>query len=61
VLLNHIMDRLPELLTADEVLRPEDLELKVHLGHTPVQVAAGFVLGTVVGASVQSFIGGSQM
>jgi acid phosphatase family membrane protein YuiD len=55
------MDRLPELLTADEVLRPEDLELKVHLGHTPVQVAAGFVLGTVVGASVQSFIGGSQM
>lgn len=51
------MDRLPELHTADEVLRPEDLELKVHLGHTPAQVAAGFVVGTIVGASVQTFLG----
>lgn len=56
VILNHIMDRLPELHT-DDVLRPEDLELKIHLGHTPAQVAAGFLVGTVVGTGVQTFLG----
>ena len=50
------MDRLPEL-QADDVLRAEDLELKVHLGHTPAQVAAGFLVGTVVGAGVQAIFG----
>jgi acid phosphatase family membrane protein YuiD len=55
------MDRLPELHTADDMLRPEDLELKVHLGHTPAEVAAGFVVGMVVGASVQSFLDGSLL
>ena len=57
VILNYIMDRVPELHDADTVLHPEDGELKVHLGHTPAQVAAGFVLGTIVGGAVQTWSG----
>lgn len=55
-ILVNIMNRSPELHAADDVLRPGE-QLKVHLGHTPLEVGAGAVLGLVVGFIVQTVLG----
>lgn len=55
-LLNALMnDRQP--IAQEGSLRPSQELLKVHLGHTPLQVAAGGVLGVLVGFIVQSQYG----
>lgn len=55
-LLNSLMNDRPSS-AQDGVLRPAQELLKVHLGHTPLQVAAGGVLGVLVGLVVQSQYG----
>jgi uncharacterized protein len=52
----NIMNRAPELYAADDVLRPGE-QLKVTLGHTPIEVAAGGFLGMVVGFIVEAICG----